>query len=213
MNNQVKTFTVIAVILSLVGYSFLFIQGQRLQSENEAKKAEISKSNSRIKALGVEIEKEEEELDSLRKEKAELIETRDAFIQVIADSKDEKTLEQGKEIVEKKRITTGKFFVVTNAKNKSYKDALEYERIGFEELTKKNLDAALEAFIKSENSYNSFHQVYEIANYLRAKKKQQARQDEAFWQEVYSKVYNDFDYKMSDDFKRRFRKEIEQHLF
>ncbi|GAB5417228.1 MAG: hypothetical protein Crog4KO_20940 [Crocinitomicaceae bacterium] len=210
MNNSVKYFSIIAVVLSLVGYTFLFIQGQRLNSENQEKKAAIAKNSAHIKKLRAEIELEEEKLDSLRQVTEEQAKTQDEFIDLIANSNDQATFTKGKQIVEKKGIETGKFFIKKSKEERSYNDALKYEKKGFDALLRKDVDAALEAFIRSENSYNSFHQVYEIAQYLRANKEQLSQGSDRAWQAAYARIVNDFNWKMPSEAKQNLKRELEQ---
>lgn len=85
---------------------------------------------------------------------------------------------------------------------KNAKAALEWELKGFKALLNKEIDSAILAFENSENSYNSFHQVYEIALYL--KRYQTILQDpnSPQWKEVYLTLISEYSWKMPSDIKR-----------
>lgn len=83
----------------------------------------------------------------------------------------------------------------------NYEQALNWERIGFENLLDRNLDQAIQAFENSENSYATFHQVYEIARFLRNRKNSGERQNDTFWLDIYQKVVDNYSWKMPEDIK------------
>ena len=79
-------------------------------------------------------------------------------------------------------------FIVNKVKNVS--KAKEFEIAGFQALVEKDLDEAISCFMTSENSYNSYHASYEIANYLR--KNKQFVSEPNFWENTYNYVINHF---------------------
>jgi len=79
-------------------------------------------------------------------------------------------------------------FVVN--KEKIVSKAKEFEIAGFQALVEKDIDEAISCFITSENSYNSYHASYEIANYLRKNKQFVSEPD--FWEKTYKYVIKHF---------------------
>lgn len=96
-----------------------------------------------------------------------------------------------------------------NIKSNNYESALDWERLGFESLVNKDLERAITAFESSENNYNSFHQVYEIARYLKNKRNTGDTDNDVFWQEIYQKVLEDFSWKMPASIKPEIEKRIQ----
>lgn len=85
---------------------------------------------------------------------------------------------------------------------KNAKAALEWEIKGFRALLNKNIDGAILAFENSENSYNSFHQVYEIALYLKRYQSALQNPNSSQWKEVYLTLISEYSWKMPSDIKR-----------
>ena len=84
-----------------------------------------------------------------------------------------------KSVLENKQTDT--VFVVNL--HSDFAKAREYEIAGFQALADKDLDKAIKCFTDSENSANSFHSSFEISNYLKDMRPQQAKP--GFWKEVY----------------------------
>jgi hypothetical protein len=86
-----------------------------------------------------------------------------------------------------------------NISSNNYELALKNELEGFNYLLEKNIEDAISAFSRSENAYNSFHQVYEIAKYLKDKK--DLIRDDKFWQRTYRDLIENYSWKMPDSIK------------
>lgn len=74
------------------------------------------------------------------------------------------------------------------------------ENMGFQSLIDQDLNGAINFFIKSENAYNGYKQVYEISRFLKSKASI-VQKDDSFWREIYKKILSDFNYKLSDQVK------------
>ena len=83
--------------------------------------------------------------------------------------------------------------------NKKYDLALDYESMGFECLLNKDIMCAIDNFKLSEQSYNGFHQVYEIYVYLLRNKSNPQ------WDIIYNDVLTRYSWKMSPEVKNRFK--------
>lgn len=95
----------------------------------------------------------------------------------------------------------------TTKENISIESAKKYEEEGFQSLLSKDVNSAISSFIKSENSYNGYHQVYEIVRYLTKNKEKLSEKDSNFWKETYVKVMSDYSLKMPEQFKYRFQEQ------
>lgn len=82
--------------------------------------------------------------------------------------------------------------------NKKYDLALDYESMGFECLLNKDIMCAIDNFKLSEQSYNGFHQVYEIYVYLLRNKSNPQ------WDIIYNDILTRYSWKMSPEVKKRF---------
>ncbi len=83
--------------------------------------------------------------------------------------------------------------------NKKYDLALDYENMGFECLLNKDIMCAIDNFKLSEQSYNGFHQVYEIYVYLLRNKSNPQ------WDIIYNDILTRYSWKMSPEVKNRFK--------
>lgn len=79
---------------------------------------------------------------------------------------------------------------------KDFNTATSWEQKGFSFLISKDVVNAIDAFRNSEKSYNKFHQVYEIANYLDKNKSKLSNPQDPFWKIAYRKIATDFSWKM-----------------
>lgn len=83
------------------------------------------------------------------------------------------------------------------------------EQKGFESLISKDLDSAINYFIQSENAYNGYNQVYEISRFLKTKKNVNEKNKE-FWDNIYSTILNEYNYRLSLDIRIEFEKLVQQ---
>lgn len=87
--------------------------------------------------------------------------------------------------------------------------AEKFEREGFELLLIKNVTRAINSFILSENSYNNYHQVYEIANLLKQRKPELLTKDPTVWKDLYALLLSkEYNFGLPDDIKKRLEAEV-----
>ncbi|MCS3869717.1 hypothetical protein J3D55_002633 [Chryseobacterium ginsenosidimutans] len=79
--------------------------------------------------------------------------------------------------------------------------AQKFEKEGFESVINKDAESAIKSFLESENSYNTYHQVYEIAKYLKKNKENLSDKNSPEWKNVYKKLVSDYSWKMPENFK------------
>lgn len=84
-----------------------------------------------------------------------------------------------------------------------FQSASKWEQKGFESLINHNVEAAISSFQASEESYNQFHQVYEIANFLRNNKDKLKEENSPYWEEALQKIAKNYSWKMPIDFKEK----------
>ncbi|MBE0639604.1 MAG: hypothetical protein IH598_13890 [Bacteroidales bacterium] len=87
--------------------------------------------------------------------------------------------------------------------SKDFETALEWQTKGFSFLLSRDIDDAIHAFSNSENAYNGFNMVYEIHRYLRANREKLIDKESAEWETAYSKIANDFSWKMPPEIKSK----------
>ena len=103
------------------------------------------------------------------------------------------------------KAVVSKIFTRSNAKNIVL--AHEYEYKGFSSLLEKDIDNSIKYFIQSENSYNSYHMVYEIANYLK-ENKAKLNSNPDYWDQVYMIILEKFNWKMPEKYKNEFKNKL-----
>lgn len=87
------------------------------------------------------------------------------------------------------------------ARNKVTK-ALLFENKGFQALLDKDIDSAIKAFDQSENTYNGFHNVYDIANYLKEVKR--TRKAAIDWKTIYTTIKEKYSWGMPIEYINQF---------
>lgn len=86
--------------------------------------------------------------------------------------------------------------ILPSQTSKNFDSALDWEKKGFSFLLEKDIENAITSFINSEKSYNSFHQVYEISNYLIKNKSQLLTRDSVFWKTAFKTILENYSWKM-----------------
>lgn len=81
--------------------------------------------------------------------------------------------------------------------------AKEWERKAFEALIRKDIDAAVAYFTKTNAVYDTYHQAYELARYLESQKPEMLSAGEAEWQDLYKTVLKQFSYGMPGDIRQQ----------
>lgn len=79
---------------------------------------------------------------------------------------------------------------------KDFTAASSWEAKGFDYLLSKDIDNAIIAFNNSENAYHSFHQVFEIANYLTQNRDVLKNPKAADWNTAYSVIITKYSWKL-----------------
>lgn len=87
---------------------------------------------------------------------------------------------------------------------KDFSTAKLWESKGFDYLLNKNIVEAINAFVESENSANEYHQVYEIAQYLKNNKQELTDPNSDLWKAAYLKMATDFSGGMSLEIRNKF---------
>ncbi|MDB5232996.1 MAG: hypothetical protein JWN76_3801 [Chitinophagaceae bacterium] len=104
-----------------------------------------------------------------------------------------------------KQLTTDVRTIPQNTRI-DYEAAREFELEGFDYLMQKDVSKAIDAFANAENNYPSFHQVYEIRNFLSSNRVKLNSQDEQEWKAAYKVIADKFGWEMPEDIKAAFRK-------
>jgi len=85
--------------------------------------------------------------------------------------------------------------------NGAYDAAQRWEELGFKYLIDKSITEAIKAFENSENSLNSYHQVYEIANFLKKQKASAVSEENLDWENIYKIILSEYGWKMPEKAK------------
>lgn len=93
--------------------------------------------------------------------------------------------------------------ILPSKNNSNYTDALQWEQEGFSFLLNKDVNNAILAFRNSENAYNQFHQVYEIAQYLSQNRRRLSTTDAPFWDTAFRKIATDFSWEMPSEVREQ----------
>jgi predicted phosphatase len=81
--------------------------------------------------------------------------------------------------------------------------AKQFEDEGFSYLLSKDIDNAINSFSKSENSYNGYHMVYDIAIYLNKNRNQLSSNNIENWKPVYNTILSKYNWKMPEKYKSK----------
>lgn len=90
------------------------------------------------------------------------------------------------------QLTTQSLNTSESGETQKYRIARDKEREGFQDLINGDYDGAQAAFEASENAYNSYHNVYELARLVRDNKSQLS--NPAKKKEVFQKIVKDLSY-------------------
>ena len=195
MNKGIRILPIIGIALTLIGYLYLTFQTYNLNERKKVLKDEIT-----------ELEWIKTRMTNEAKMKDTIIHLQD---KIISQSSDSATVHKGLELKIETNEPNSNHFVITKKENSSIEQAMLFENKGFSFLIEKDINNAVISFKKSENSYNGFHQVYEIAMYLEKNKSKLSQKDSELWGEVYLTILTDFSWRMPSDIKLKL-KEITQ---
>lgn len=190
----IRLLPIIGITLTIVGYLFLTVQTFNL--------------NKRKSILLNEIK----ELENSKTRLTNQVKTKDTIISIqediIAHSSDTATVNQGKQLEQVMNEPISNHFTVTNKNNANLDFALQYEMEGFNYLLNKEINNAIKSFRKSENSFNGFHSVYEIAVFLEKNKTKLSTKNELVWKQAYSTLLNEYSWKMPEDIKSKLEEKV-----
>lgn len=188
-NRSLKLLPVIGIVMILAGYLFLTFQTFQLTEKRQNLIRDIA-----------ELEKIKLRMTNDSKKKDTIINLQQ---KIIVQSTDESTVEKGIMLEKQFREPESRFFTRTDSVNRDFNSALRYENQGYIYLLDKDVTGAIEAFRRSENSYNGFHQVYEIAIFLEKNKVALADRNSDSWRTTYEAILKDYSWKMPEDFREQ----------
>ena len=195
INKHIKLFTLIGITATIIGYIFLIYQGYTLNNDIIVKRGEINK------------------LELLKVEKVkELAELENKIIEITSTSNDTNTVKQGMELAIERGIPIENHFKPTSQKESSLENAEKYEKLGFEALLNKDISASIEAFIKSENSSNGYHSVYDIAKYLIKNQAKLSDKNSDYWGIAYKTISSRYNWKMPVEYKSKFKESVNYNI-
>lgn len=188
-NKSLRILPIIGITITIIGYLYLTYQTFSLNERKNVLKNEI-----------IELEKIKQRLTNEAKTKDTIISIQE---NIISKSSDTTTVKEGVQLKVKFSEPISSHFTVTNKKDTNLELAKKYELEGFNFLLQRDVNNAIHSFRKSENSYNGFHMVYDIAFFLNKNKAKLSDTNSEFWNEVYQVVLSDYSWKMPDEIKEK----------
>jgi hypothetical protein len=189
LNNKLRLLPIIGITLTIIGYLYLTYQTSTLNERKNVLKNEIT------------------ELENIKQRHTNEAKTKDTIINIqeniISKSADSITVKQGEQLKIKFNEPIANHFTVTKKEDANLELAKKYELEGFNYLLQRDVNNAILSFRKSENSYNGFHMVYDIAFYLDKNKIKLSDRNSEFWKEVYLIILKDYSWKMPDEIKAK----------
>jgi len=200
MSKYIRIFIIIGIVASIIGYLALLYKGYSLN--NEIKYQEEKRDSLKI------------ETNKLVKYNEDLKTERNILLIGIENIKNNSTnplivQETSKKLMSEFAISETNFSVTTK-ENTNSENAEKFEKEGFHFLINKDVDSAIGLFVKSENSYNGYHQVYEIARYLRKNKSKLENPKSEFWKTAYSDILSNFSWGMTDEIKSELKTQLKE---
>jgi hypothetical protein len=110
---------------------------------------------------------------------------------------------QAIKLVEVRRITGDNYWACATKSSGNLDSAQYWESKGFEFLFNKDINSAIDAFQKSENSLNGYHMVYDIRTYLQSQKKLTMGNDKIAWKTIFKTIGEKYSWKMPTSARRR----------
>lgn len=181
---KLRYLPILGIAFMLIGYLFVALQIKNLQSRKDSLNADIAQ-----------LEKTKRRLTIGSKERDVIITRQN---DIITESSDKQTKQMGEKLSKDLQNSTI-FKTLVNPSKEGLENAKAMELNGYNALFNKDVKKAIQYFKDSENSYNSYHQVYEIAFYLNGNQKKLINNDEKAWTETYRKILSDFSWKMPAD--------------
>ncbi len=113
-----------------------------------------------------------------------------------------KSLKHEKANLKSTEIKAGQTNFVVTSKDQSDPNAAKlYERQGFDALLQKDVVTAIDRFTQSENAYNGYHMVYDIAQYLQKNQKTLGSKDPEVWKKTYTTLLKEYSWRMPEQAK------------
>jgi signal transduction histidine kinase len=188
-NRIIRLLPAISIVMILAGYLYLTLQTIQLAE----KRKELIDD---IRAL----DKIKQRMTADAKAKDTIIRMQQT---IIAGSDDRRTVEKGAQLARKISHPEGDFFTKNDTSASNLVLARRFENEGYLCLLDRDVQCAITAFRKSENAFNGYHQVYEIARFLDRNKQALSDPAHEFWQTTYSTILKDYNWKMPEDFKEQ----------
>ncbi|RZK25634.1 MAG: hypothetical protein EOO43_05010 [Flavobacterium sp.] len=121
---------------------------------------------------------------------------------VITQSSDSLTKKQGEKL-SKELQESSIFKTLVNPSKDGIDSAKIFERKGYQALFNKDIKTSIQCFKQSENSYNGYNQVYEIAFYLNGSQSKLLTGGEKAWKEIYKTILSEYSWKMPADVRTK----------
>ena len=86
---------------------------------------------------------------------------------------------------------------------RDYGRAISWEKQGFQALLERDIEDAINSFQNSENSYNQFHQAFEITNYLNKNRERLESADSDYWKTAFKHIAEKYSWKMPEEIKEK----------
>lgn len=97
-----------------------------------------------------------------------------------------------------KAIISNRF---AKSNNKNIGLAKEFEDKGFSFLVNMDIDNAIKSFTQSENSFNRYNMVYDIATYLKNSRDNLLNNNPTNWKPIYATILSEYSWKMPEKYK------------
>lgn len=189
LNKNLRIFPILGISLTLIGYLFLVLQTYNLQR---------TKSNL-INDINI--------LKQIKARQTAANKLKDTIIvlqnQIISQSPDERTKIKGADLIKDFQVSNADHFLIRKKAENNMEQAQIFELQGFNFLLDKDVNNAITAFRKSENSYNSFHMVYDLASYLNINKSKLITEDPTLWRQTYLEILKNYSWKMPTEIKSK----------
>jgi hypothetical protein len=86
-----------------------------------------------------------------------------------------------------------------------FEKAENLENEAFSFLFDKDVDNAIKKFSECENTYPSYHSVYDILKILRKEKQNLTTDNDANWKKLYAEILNNYSWKLSNEVLTKLR--------
>ncbi len=126
---------------------------------------------------------------------------------IISSSEDKNTVNEGRTLLKKVSMQAAKSPSVIKSGSSNLDLAIKMEKDGFSYVLKKDLNNAIQSFKASENAFNGYHVVYEIALYLE-RSKGAVTENPNVWNDIYKRLLKDYSWSMPKEYKTKLIEQI-----